>query len=274
VKRGLLILKALSVIIFLSNAVYADTYTFTQTTPFVFQGTTNSSVIFASGMIGNVTDVNITLNGLKVNNPFQGISEIDVLLVGPQGQKIILVSYVCEAFTSPGPFDFTFAASASGALPAGNSGMSCVSGTYLPSDYHDQTVVGYVLGSPAPAPPYSINLADLNNVNPAGNWTLYAAEHEGNEGGTIDSWTLTIETDGVASICMYEENFIDNVLTYSEIKPNVEETGGSLVLTPTSKKAYSTSDASFVGIQNSTITTNLKFSSNSGLKEKGFMLTH
>jgi hypothetical protein len=73
---------------------------------------------------------------------------------------------------------------------------------------------------------------------------------------------------------MYEENFIDNVLTYSEIKPNVEETGGSLVLTPTSKKAYSTSDASFVGIQNGTITADLKFSSNGGLKEKGFMLTH
>jgi hypothetical protein len=274
VKRGLLLLKALSVIIFLSNSVYSDTYTFTQNTPFVFQGATGSSVIFASGMIGNVTDVNITLNGLKVNNFFQGVSEIDVLLVGPQGQKIILLSYVCQFETSPGPFDFTFDGAATGTLPSGISGMSCVSGTYLASDYHDLTPVGYILDTPAPPPPYSTNLADLNNVNPTGNWTLYAAEDEGNEGGTIDSWTITIETDEVPPSCMYEEQFNDGMLTYTAVKPIVQETAGSLVLTPTSKKAYSTSDASFAGIQNGTITAELMFSTNGALIEKGLMLTH
>jgi hypothetical protein len=258
-----------------NNSASSDTYTLTQNTPFVFGENTESSVISAGGIIGNITDVDVTLNGVRVNDFLQGISEFDVLLVGPQGQKIILISYVCEAFTSPGPFNFTLDGSAPSALPHGQQ-APCVNGTFRPSDYRDMAFpFTYILEvPPAPSAPYSTDLSEFNGNSANGTWKIFAAEHEGNEGGTIDSWTLTIETDGVAPPCDYEDLFNDNVLTYDELKPSVHETGGHLVLTPSGKKAYTISDSTFAGIQTGTIAAEIRFSTNDKQIEKGWMVTH
>ena len=259
----------------MSISAYSITYTFTQDTPLVF-GNTRSSVISASAMVGSITDVNVTLTGVKVNNFVQGISEHDVLLVGPHGQKIILIGFVCEAFTTPGPITFTLDQSAPNKLPSGHQ-TPCVPGTYKPSDYaHLAPPFTYILDvPPAPPWPYSANLGDLNGTAPNGTWTLFAAEHEGNEGGTIASWTLTIQTDGIPLPCEFEDQFNDGVLTFDELNPHVQETGGSLVLTPASKKAYAVSDDSiFPGIANGAITSEIMFSTSGDPKEKGLMVTH
>ena len=95
----------------------------------------------------------------------------------------------------------------------------------------------------------------------------------GNEGGTIDSWTLTIVTDGIP-VCDYEDQFNDGTMTWQALNPSVQETGGNLVLTPTGKKAYAVSDPGFAGLQIATFTAEVKFSSNGGTKEKGLMVTH
>jgi hypothetical protein len=275
-KRNLvLILIAIAAPFLSDNSAFSDTYTLTQNTPLVFGGNTETSIISAGGIIGNITDVDVTLTGVRVNDFLQGISEFDVLLVGPQGQKIILISYVCEAFTTPGPLNFTLDGSASNGLPHGQQ-APCVSGTFKPSDYRDMAFpFTYILEvPPAPPAPYSTDLSEFNGNFANGTWKIHAAEHEGNEGGTIDSWTLTIETDGVAPPCDYEELFNDNVLTYVELKPSVQENGGNLVLTPAGKKAYTISDSTFTGIQTGTITAEIKFSTNNKQREKGWMVTH
>ena len=179
------------------------------------------------------------------------------------------MSYACDG--TAGPVNFEFDGAAGAGLPSGESGSTCASGTFLPSD-HSALVGGYILDAPAPAPPYSTNLADFNALDANGNWTLYAEEFGGDEGGTIDSWELTIETD--ATGCAYEELFDDGVLTYLQLNPSVTETGGNLVLSPTRKKAYGVSDATFAGMQNGTITTEVMFASGGEPKSKGWIYTH
>jgi hypothetical protein len=345
----------------LVGSAYGATWTFTQNTPFVFDGTTNSNGLLASGVIGNVTDVRVTLTGIQTNTAANGIEDFDVLLVGPQGQKIILFSFVCN--DTNGPVDFKFTKEASGTLPQGDTTL-CTSGTYLPSDF-SQAGRGYILDSPAPAPPYSTDLNTLNGVNPYGEWTLYAEEFQGQQGGTIASWTLEITTepacnyppyitteslaDGVEGVpynqtlqatggtppyvwfmmagklppglfldyngniygtpdigsantynftilvedhvipecygtkdlsitiglpCLYEELFDDEVLTWVELKPSVTETGGFLVLTPTKKKAYTTSDPVFSGAQTGTTTVEIQFTASTDSNGKASMFTN
>ena len=71
--------------------------------------------------------------------------------------------------------------------------MTCVSGTFLPSDH---SILGgdYILDiPPAPLPPYGA-LLDFEGQSANGNWTLFAEERDGDQGGIINSWTLTIIT--------------------------------------------------------------------------------
>jgi hypothetical protein len=246
----------------IGGSASAATFTFTNNTPFVFGGTTVSSVLAASAVVGNVTDVNVTLTGVRVNTFQEGISEFDVLLVGPQGTKIILMSFVCGA--TAGPVDFTFDNAAAGGLPDGNSGMTCVSGTYLPSDHH-VAAGGYILDAPAPAPPYSVNLPDLNGLDPNGDWTLYAEEFAGNEGGTIDTWTLTIETDA-PTCALFGDEFSDGIVDWNVVRPTATETGDNEVLTPAAKKAEIEATNLFAGCSTCTFETSFQTAGGPGNK--------
>lgn len=234
----------------MGGSAYAASFTFTNNTPFVFAETTISSTLTASGVVGNVTDVNVTLTGVRVNTlDVEGISEFDVLLVGPQGTKIILMSFVCD--TTPGPLDLTFDNVASGPMPAGNSGVTCVSGTYLPSDFNN-LAGGYILDPPAPAPPYSTNLPDLNGLDANGTWTLYAEEFEGEQGGTIDSWSIIIETDAPGCV-QFGDDFNNGTVDWTIVKPTATETGGNTILTPAARKAEIAATNLFAGCSTCTI---------------------
>lgn len=72
--------------------------------------------------------------------------------------------------------------------------------------------------------------------------------------------------------CAYGDDFNDGVLTWVEVKPDVDETGGVLTLTPApgKRKAAATSDPVFTGCQNCTNTwTGVSFSG--GLLGKTFL---
>jgi hypothetical protein len=69
--------------------------------------------------------------------------------------------------------------------------------------------------------------------------------------------------------CAYGDDFNDGVLTWTEVKPDVDEVGGLLTLTPAAgkKKAAATSDPVFTGCQNCTNTfTGVSFSGDIGGK--------
>lgn len=141
------------------------------------------SVITVSGMTGTVSLVTVQLRTLS----HTWGNDIDVMLTGPGGQKILLLSDAGTGNISNATM--TFADSASGSAPASGS---LVTGTFKPTNYDTTTDV---FPAPAPSAPYSTTLAAFNGTNPNGNWSLYVRDDGGGDVGSFSGgWTLTITT--------------------------------------------------------------------------------
>src|SRR5207244_4151847 len=82
--------------------------------------------IVVSGVRHSITKVRVTLSGLSHTFP----SDIEVLLVGPEGQTVVLMSDAGDGFPIDNA-DLTFDDGA-GALP---DAAQIVSGTYRPTQY-------------------------------------------------------------------------------------------------------------------------------------------
>lgn len=150
------------------------------------------SPIPVSGLSGTVTDVNVTISGLTHEFP----DDVDILLVGPGGQNVVLMA---DTGGDPNIFapgvTLTFDDAASGSLP---DNAQIVSGTFKPTR-------GTILGGgnaltnfPAPAPvaPYGSVLSIFNTTSPNGTWNLYVADDSSGDSGSIATgWSLDITTN-------------------------------------------------------------------------------
>lgn len=156
------------------------------TIPSAGQSTPYPSTIAVSGLSGNTTDVNVTLNGLSHTWP----DDLDILVVSPTGQRVVLTS------DNGGSLDvtsinLTFDDAAGGFLP--DEGQ-IVGGTYRPS-FGATGNTAFNGTPPAPAGPYSYSLANFNNQSPIGTWSMYVFDDAGGDSGTISGgWTLNITT--------------------------------------------------------------------------------
>jgi subtilisin-like proprotein convertase family protein len=129
-----------------------------------------------------VKDVNVRL--LDFTHEFP--DEVDVLLVGPGGQKVKLLSDA----PSSGPAvneDFRFDDQATGIMADATT-----SGTYRPTDYFDGTDDPFP--APAPGAPFGGLLSEFNQGEPNGSWSLYVVDDTSMDGGSIGSWSIS--TDG------------------------------------------------------------------------------
>ena len=161
--------------------------TFSNTNPITIQDATASnpypSTINVSGLNGNLASLKVTLTNLSHTWP----DDIDALLVGPTGAKIILMSDVGGS-DDLNNITLTFDPLATAALP--DSGL-ITSGTYLPTDF----AIGDLFNSPAPIGPYGTDFSVFNNTNPNGVWSLYIMDDTGGDAGDIaGGWSLTIGT--------------------------------------------------------------------------------
>jgi subtilisin-like proprotein convertase family protein len=140
------------------------------------------SDIVVGGIGTNVTDVNLRLEGLSHTYP----DDIDMLLVGPQGQNLIFMS---DAGLSGDVVnvELIFDDSAGASLP--DSGQ-ITSGTYLPTNYG----AGDTFPAPAPAASAATMLATFNSTNPNGTWSLYINDDVGGDSGSMTGWCMQIET--------------------------------------------------------------------------------
>ena len=160
---------------------------FTNPNPITIQDYTASnpypSTINVSGLSGNLTTLKVTLTNLSHTWP----DDIDVLLVGPNGAKAILMS---DVGGSSGLSNVTliFDPLATAALPDSDI---ITSGTYLPTDFE----TGDFFNSPAPVGPYGTSFSVFNNTNPNGIWSLYIMDDAGGDSGSIaGGWSLNIGT--------------------------------------------------------------------------------
>jgi len=147
------------------------------------------SNINVAGVAGTVTKVTVTLNNLNHTFP----DDVDVLLVGPGGQRVLLMS---DAGGSPDVVNvtLTFDDAAAGSLP---DAAQLVSGLFKPSNFG----AGDPFPAPAPAGPYGSALSVYNGINPNGTWRLYVVDDQGGDIGNINGgWRLRITTNNCQQI--------------------------------------------------------------------------
>jgi subtilisin-like proprotein convertase family protein len=152
------------------------------------------SNLSVTGLTGQViTKATVTLNALSHGYP----SDVTVLLVGPSGQKTVIMSetggQIPLAVTN---LTITLDDDAASSLPI-YSRLS--SGTFKPTNGYfalGHTSLPYDLPAPAPAPNSNCaaSLALFKNTDPAGVWTLFVVDDaSGNDGAISNGWILNLE---------------------------------------------------------------------------------
>ncbi len=131
---------------------------------------------------GAITDVDVRL--WDITHSFN--DDIDVLLVGPGGQQVTLMSDAGDGFSMAGK-DLTFNDEAGGDLPAAGAFSSS---TYRPTNYSGTDS----FPSPAPDDTGNTSLSVFDGTSPVGTWNLYVVDDEGIGGGEIaGGWDLLID---------------------------------------------------------------------------------
>lgn len=144
---------------------------------------TYPSLISIAKLRGKITRVEARINGISHNNP----DDIDVLLLGPSGERVRLMSDAGGAENLVN-VNLRFADAAASELPNGDQ---ITAGTYKPTNYG--------LGddnfpSPAPGTPYENALSVFNGDRAEGNWRLFVSDDESPTGGSFANWSLTLVT--------------------------------------------------------------------------------
>jgi uncharacterized repeat protein (TIGR01451 family) len=140
------------------------------------------STISVSGLTGLVGKVTVSLNGVTHGFP----DDIDVILVSPSGQKVVLMSDTGGGHSITN-LNLSFDDSATAGLP---DSAQIVSGSYKPTDFEP----GDNFPPPAPAGAVSTFMSAFNGSNPNGNWSLYVVDDATGDSGSISSWSLAITT--------------------------------------------------------------------------------
>ncbi|WP_137791445.1 proprotein convertase P-domain-containing protein [Bacillus sp. E(2018)] len=141
------------------------------------------STINVAGLSGTVANVTVTLRNLTHSY----LADLQILLVGPQGQNVILMSTV--GGFNPGVVNATYTFS-DAAVNSMTEAAIPPSGIYKPSS---TPPVDALPG--APGLPYGTTLSVFNGTNPNGTWRLYVYDQFAADQGAINSgWELTITT--------------------------------------------------------------------------------
>ncbi len=181
--------------------------TFAQTSTFVNPATINiadngpavpayPSTINVSGVSGRITKVVVTLNGFTHSLP----DDVGVLLVGPAGQKVRLMTDVGGTSAVVSPINIPIDDRAAGNLPDSTVLSNAISKPTagLSGAAGDGNLHAANFPAPAPAGPYSLNLADFIGTGANGTWSLYVDDDTlTNTGSFANGWTLSITTGGV-----------------------------------------------------------------------------
>ena len=141
-----------------------------------------------AGVVGTVTKATVTLLNFSHTSP----DDVDLMLVAPNGRRIILMSDAGGA-GEVGSLNLTFDDAAASGLP--DSGQLS-SGTFKPTDYETGDVF------PAPAPQGALTGTTLNafyGSAPNGVWKLFAVDDNGENAGSIaGSWSINLQTSTTA----------------------------------------------------------------------------
>jgi subtilisin-like proprotein convertase family protein len=157
------------------------------------------STIIVSNLAGAVTKVTATLSNLSHTYP----DDLDILLVGPTGTNVMLMSDA-GGLTDLVGVNLTFDDQATNLLS--DSGV-ITSGTYQPTNF----ATGDVLPSPAPLSPFGPNLAGFKGQNPNGTWQLFVYDDFGSDTGSLNNgWSLQINVISPAAPVFLPPDLVSN----------------------------------------------------------------
>ncbi|MBK8001645.1 MAG: DUF11 domain-containing protein [Verrucomicrobia bacterium] len=156
---------------------------------------TYPSGIDVANLGGTVTSLTVTLTNFTHDWP----NDVDVLLVGPGGQRVMLMSDAGTNLPVSG-LNLTFSDSATTAIPLLTRLQTR---TYSPANYAAPGLnTADRFAAPAPQPialtdpfPYTnISLAVFNGTSPNGTWLLYVMDDTSGQAGSIGGWSLNFQT--------------------------------------------------------------------------------
>jgi subtilisin-like proprotein convertase family protein len=148
---------------------------------------TYPSQLSFSGVVGTVIDVNVQLHGLQHGS----LDDLDIMLVGPGGQNVLLMSDAGGGPASDIPLYFDDDVPSS--LP--DSTAPTVT-NYRPTNYG----AGDTFPAPAPAPTGSA-LSAFDGSDPNGIWQLFIVDDSAGQSGSLTTgWTLVVRTTNAASV--------------------------------------------------------------------------
>ena len=201
-KRGIRCLYALVGALLLSvvlpAAAGAETRTFVHTENLfptggaLTEGPANEypAGINVSGLSGTVTKVTVTLIGLTSASP----DDIDAVIVGPNGQKVMLVSDACGV--NPNTVtdeNWTFDDSASTFISDGGPCADFQDASFKPTNYENPDDDDLTPGG-GPAGPYLNSLSLLAGGSPDGAWNLFVFDdNPAIHGFDISGWALNLD---------------------------------------------------------------------------------
>jgi hypothetical protein len=180
-----------------TTPVIAGTFTFSNTNAIVINDSANPptaaspypSTNQATGLAGSVvTKVTVELSGFSHQFP----SDVDIVLVGPQGQNAVLMGNTGSETRSPVTnLDLILDDDAPSNLPLDTP---LVSGTFKPTQRNP-----FAFDFPAPAPATAAlmgpSLSNFNGTDPNGTWSLFVVDDTSPDSGVITGgWSLTITT--------------------------------------------------------------------------------
>lgn len=161
------------------------------------------STISVAGTSGTITNLTLTLLGLGHTFP----SDLDILLVGPGGQKVMVLSDVGEGIDVSG-LTITLSDGATAFLPAVGA---LTSGTFKPTDVLPGEARD-TFPAPAPAMPYASTLATFNGLSANGTWSLYVqADGPADSGAISGGWRLSLATAGATNPPLNTAPTISNI---------------------------------------------------------------
>jgi subtilisin-like proprotein convertase family protein len=136
---------------------------------------------------GRVLDVNVRFPGFSHDLP----DDVDILLVGPDGKSVVLMSDAGGDVVGTQQFDVTFDDEATSSMPDGGQ---LFDQSYIPVNFVGNDPEGRDL-FPAPAPLLTdaAALSVFDGSDPNGAWRLYIVDDAADNGGVLlGGWSLEI----------------------------------------------------------------------------------
>ncbi len=141
------------------------------------------AVLSVTNFSGVIAGVSVTLSNLTHTYP----DDLDVLLVSPGGDAVLLMSDACGSFDLD-KVTLTFTDDAQATLPDNALPNPRI---VRPTNHG----IGDLLPAPAPIGPYAGVLSAFNGKEAYGDWKLYILDDSPGDGGALyGGWSLTITT--------------------------------------------------------------------------------